>query len=65
MTDYFPTLISMINSISEDPHNITVVDTELLDGVDQVGALVHGTVVRDSVHIHRDFVMGTNIYRSV
>ena len=65
VSDYFPTLISMINTMSEEQHNITVVDTDLLDGVDQLESLVHGHVVRESVHIHRDYFLGTHIYRSV
>ena len=63
VSDYFPTLVSIINKISGEEHNITVVDPEDLDGVDQLEGLLHNKTVRDHVHIHRDFALDTHVYR--
>ena len=62
VSDYYPTLLSMVNKLSGD-NTTDAVEDESLDGVDQVKALIDGTAARESVHIHRDFVVNTHVYR--
>ena len=63
VTDFFPTLVSMINRISDEQHNITVVPRDQLDGVDQLSGLLGNKTVRQHVHIHRDFAQDTHVFR--
>ena len=63
ITDYFPTLVSMINKMSGVHHNITVTDPLELDGVDQLTGLLSNETVRQQVHIHRDFALDTHVFR--
>jgi len=65
ISDYLPTLVSMVSVMSGEIQNISVVDPGLLDGVDQLEALRSGQKVRDSVHIHRDFFLDVHVYRWV
>ena len=51
VSDYFPTLLSMVSRLSGD--NISVTNDAILDGVDQVDALIAGTSARESVHMGR------------
>ena len=53
VTDYFPTFVSMINSVANESNSIN--DVELIDGIDQFSSLhLQTDGSRKTVHIHRD-----------
>jgi len=62
VSDFFPTFITMIKTISGQKGNKTLSDN-LLDGIDQVPSLLNGKTTRTSVHIHRDLVLDSHTYR--
>ena len=63
IADYFPTLLSMIESDSSQISNITTSENNF-DGLDQFSALKKlNSSPRKSVHIHRDWDRDGHAYR--
>jgi len=63
ISDYFPTLLSMIESDSSQISNITTSENNF-DGVDQFSALKQlNPSPRKSIHIHRDWDRDGHAYR--
>ena len=54
----------MVQQMSGKTKEKTSLSKIKLDGVNQVPALVSGKSVRESVHIHRDLVQDSHVYRS-
>ena len=63
VSDYLPTFISMVEQMSGESQGNTSLARVKLDGVNQVPALRDGKSVRESVHIHRDLLQDSHIYR--
>ena len=64
VSDYLPTFISMVQQMSGESQGNTSLAKVKLDGVNQVPALLDGKSVRKSVHIHRDLLQDSHVYRS-
>ena len=54
----------MVQQMSGETQELTILTKLKLDGVNQVPALLGGKPARESVHIHRDFLQDSHIYRS-
>ena len=62
VTDFFPTFISMINSVANETNVLH--DAENVDGIDQLPSLIGKTSgSRQSVHIHRDLGADSHSFR--